>query len=256
MASLDQLAPPLGVRDDRPVRPPNHHSAHGPRGGVLGYLSGLTMVIGRRRAAELVTRMAEIDETDQVVDIGCGPGTTARIAARTGARVLGVDPARPMLRLARQFTRPRPGSGEVQFLPGEAEQLALPAESSTVCWSLASVHHWRDLDAAIAEVSRILRPAGRFIALEHSSPDRASGLASHGWTRDQAEEFAAMLTDAGFLGVQVRDHGLGRRRLVTVSGRKPARGAADRIDDPHVVAHEEIADRAAAGAESSSGHRN
>lgn len=225
MAPLDQMTAPAPVRDDRPALPPNHHGAAGPNGGILGYLSGLTMVIGRQRDAELVTRIAEVDETDHVVDIGCGPGTAARTAARAGARVTGVDPSSPMLRLGRLFTRLRPGRGDMRFLRGEAEQLPLPAESSTVCWSLASVHHWRDLDAAIAEVLRVLRPAGRFIALERRSPAGASGLASHGWTRDQAERFAAMLTDAGCLGVQVTDHDIGRRRVVSVSGTKPA-GAA------------------------------
>lgn len=253
MTTLETTTP---ASADRPALPPNHHGAARPGSGILGYLSGLTMVIGRQRDSELVTRMAEIDETDHVVDIGCGPGTAARTAVRTGARVTGVDPSRPMLRLGRLFTRLRPGTSAMRCLHGEAEQLPLPSESSTVCWSLASVHHWRDLDAAIAEVSRVLRPAGRFIALERRTSVGASGLASHGWTRDQAERFAAMLTDAGFLGVQVRDHDLGRRRLVSVSATKPARRAADRIDDPDAVECDEIASLAATGAESCSGGRN
>jgi len=230
MSTIDDKA--VSARDVRPPLPPNHHGDAGPSGGIVGYLSGLTMIVGRSRDARLVTRIADVDETDHVVDIGCGPGTAARTAARAGARVTGIDPSAPMLRLARLVSRLRPGSSEMSWLRAGAEDLPLPNASSTVCWSLASVHHWRDLNAALFEVSRVLQPGGRFVALERRVRVGASGLASHGWTPEQAERFAALLNDAGFLGVQVRDRDLGRRGVVAVTATKPVRATTECSDDP------------------------
>ena len=177
------------------------------------------MTVGRGRDAQLVTGIANLEATDHVLDIGCGPGTAARDAARHGSRVTGVDPAEPMLRLARLLTRLRRPAGEIEWLCAGAEDLPMPDDSVTVCWSLASVHHWPDLDGGLSEVRRVLSSDGTFIALEKRTQPGATGNASHGWTIDQANAFAAMLTDHGFESAEVSNHDLGRRRVVTVTGR-------------------------------------
>jgi ubiquinone/menaquinone biosynthesis C-methylase UbiE len=125
-----------------------------------------------------------------------------------------------MLRLARLLTRVRTPEGEIEWVRAGAEDLTLPDESVTVCWSLASVHHWPDLDAGLSEVTRVLRPGGTFIALEKRAEPGATGNASHGWTPDQAGEFASMLTERGFGSAEASDHDLGRRKVVTVVARK------------------------------------
>ncbi len=198
---------------------PNHHADYRQFGGVFGYLAGLTMIMGRGVDADLVAGIAHLDADDHVVDIGCGPGTAVRTAARHGARATGVDPAGPMLALARLLTRLRRPEGDIEWVQAGAEQLTLPDDSVTVCWSLMSVHHWPHLDESLAEVQRILRPGGLFIALEKNTKPGATGAASHGWTDQQAETFAAMLTDRGYTSAEVRHHERARRRVVTVTGR-------------------------------------
>jgi ubiquinone/menaquinone biosynthesis C-methylase UbiE len=200
--------------------PPNHHAHYRQFSGVFGYLAGLTMVAGHGRDGELVAGLTDLDETDHVLDIGCGPGTAARLAARQGSRVTGVDPAEPMLRLARLLTVFRKPSGVLDWVQAGAEDLPIPAESVTVCWSLASVHHWPDLEGGLSEVLRVLKPGGTFIALEKQTQSGATGNASHGWTPEQAEAFAAMLTKRDLQDVEVSNHDLGKRQVVTVAGHK------------------------------------
>ena len=65
------------------------------------------------------------------------------------------------------------------------------------------MHHWRDLEAGLAEVTRVLAPGGRFVALERLTDEGADGLASHGWTQAQAEAFADACRAAGFVDVRV-----------------------------------------------------
>jgi hypothetical protein len=49
----------------------------------------------------------------------------------------------------------------------------------------------------------------------------ATGLASHGWTEQQAESFAAMCRAAGFDNVRIGNRQTGRRAVWTVNGLRP-----------------------------------
>ncbi|RII14250.1 Ubiquinone biosynthesis O-methyltransferase [Streptomyces sp. YIM 130001] len=112
---------------------------------------------------ELVTRLAErgagVDGRD-VVDLGTGTGTLARLFARAGGRVTGVDPAAPLLREAERLDRE--AGVNVTHRVATAEETGLPdgefdVVSAGQCW------HWFDPGRATAEVRRLLRPGGRVV---------------------------------------------------------------------------------------------
>ena len=176
------------------------------------------MTVGRGDDARLVAELAHLAPGDVVVDTGCGPGTAARHAARGGARVIGVDPAPVMLRMARALTH----RANVDYVEGSAEALPLPDDSATVVWSIATVHHWRDLDDGLREVRRVLRPGGRFVAIERHTQPNATGIASHGWTTEQAEELARVLSTCGFRDTRVEPpRRSGRRSVIAVLASAP-----------------------------------
>ncbi|HET7014311.1 MAG TPA: class I SAM-dependent methyltransferase [Streptosporangiaceae bacterium] len=198
---------------------PNHHANYPGFAGPAGCLAAASMVLGGRGNARLAVRLGELEASDAVADIGCGPGTAARRAARAGAGVTGIDPALVMLRLARLLT-PR-GAHSVHYAQGSAEALPLPDLSVTVIWSIASVHHWADLDAGLGETRRALKPGGRLVAIERLTQPGASGLSSHGWTSDQADAFAECCRVHGFAGIRTAQHSGGRRTMVSVVALKP-----------------------------------
>lgn len=200
--------------------PPNHHAHYRQFRGAFGYAAALTMVAGRGADARLVADLASVDATARVLDIGCGPGTAARVAAARGASVTGLDPSAPMLRLGRAITALRRPAGSLDWVEAGAEKMPLADDSFSVCWSLASVHHWPDLEGGLAEVDRVLEPGGLFIALERRSEPGATGNASHGWTPQQAQTFADMLTARGYTEAAATDHDLGKRKVVTVTARR------------------------------------
>ncbi|MGW4095601.1 MULTISPECIES: class I SAM-dependent methyltransferase [unclassified Mycobacterium] len=197
----------------------NHHADHPGFSGVTGVLCGLAFLLVGRAKARLAADTAHISSADHVVDVGCGPGTAARVAARRGARVTGVDPASTLLRIGRLVT---PRRMPITWSEGTAEHLPVPDGSATVVWALATVHHWQDVAMAVAEAHRVLIPGGRLIAIERQSADDATGLASHGWTRQQAESFGMLCRDAGFSDVCVAAQGKGRDAVWVVSGTHPA----------------------------------
>jgi SAM-dependent methyltransferase len=200
--------------------PVNHHADFPGFRGVTGALAGLTMIMGRGSVARFAADLASVSRGDHVVDVGCGPGTAAREAARRGARVTGVDPATVMLRLARALTRDR---AAIDWAEGTAERLPQPDASATVVWSLATVHHWKDVTAGLAEARRVLVPGGRFGAIERHVRPGATGLASHGWTDQQAESFRTQCREAGFDDVCVEKHTPGRRAVLVVRAARAAR---------------------------------
>jgi SAM-dependent methyltransferase len=196
----------------------NHHAGHPGFAGVAGLMAGLTMIVAGGAVARLAADLASVSDVDRVVDVGCGSGTAVREAARRGAHVTGVDPAPVMLRLARSLTREQHA---ITWVEGAAEDLREPDGSVTVVWALATVHHWMDVTAGLAEARRVLAAAGRFLAVERRVRPGATGLASHGWTDQQAESFAAQCRSAGFEDVRAEQHTPGRRALWVVRAARP-----------------------------------
>jgi ubiquinone/menaquinone biosynthesis C-methylase UbiE len=204
----------------------NHHAGHPGFAGVTGLFAGLAMILRGRSVAQLVADLAAVSAADDVVDVGCGPGSAVREAARRGARVTGVDPAPVMLRVAQALARDRPG---ISWAEGTAEDLRLPSESATVVWALATIHHWLDVTAGLAEVKRVLAAGGRFLALERHVHPGATGLASHGWTDQQAEAFAGQCRAAGFEDVRIERHKPDRRAVFVIRATRPSPPSGDPV---------------------------
>jgi ubiquinone/menaquinone biosynthesis C-methylase UbiE len=202
---------------DSPPPAVNHHGDHPGFAGAIGLVAGLGMLIKGRGYARLAVELASVSDADHVVDIGCGPGNAVRAAARRGARAVGVDPAPVMLRLARAATGDH---SNVTWSQGSAEALPLATGWATVAWSLKTVHHWNDVTAGLAELRRVLGSSGRLLVLERRVQPGAKGLASHGWTEQQAESFAAHCEAAGFDGVRLAQHSVGRGALWVVRGHR------------------------------------
>ena len=103
-------------------------------------------------ATELLAR------SDQVLDIGCGEGQVARLAAEVGAsRVVGIDPTWAQVSVAAER------GGGPNYARAGAD--ALPFSDATFDTALACLvfEHIDAVDEAIAEVARVLRPGGRFL---------------------------------------------------------------------------------------------
>lgn len=184
--------------------PANHHASHPGFSGASGLFAAVMFLFGRSAAAQLAIDLAGLTVGDHLVDIGCGPGVAVHRARAAGAEVIGVDPAPVMLRVARLRWRRDP---KVRWQLGTAESLPVPDGWAQVIWSLSTVHHWADVDRSLAEARRVLAPGGRLVVVERRIHDtNAAGVASHGWTAEQAESFAASCRRHGFTSVDVRHH--------------------------------------------------
>ena len=95
-------------------------------------------------------------EGESILDLGCGDGQLTRRIAATGASVVGLDASPEMVAAARL----RGIAADV----GSAEELPYPEKSFGAVFSNAALHWVRGQDAMMAEVRRVLKPGGRFVA--------------------------------------------------------------------------------------------
>jgi SAM-dependent methyltransferase len=168
-------------------------------------------------AVDLVGRIG-VEPGDRILDVACGTGAVARLAAARagdGGRVVGVDVNRGMLRVARARLP------ELEWREGSV--LALPfadGEFDVVVCQLG-LQFFPDRSAALREMRRVLARGGRFAASVYSSIERnpaaetlscaldrrfgagASRAKRHEHSLADRSELGALLASAGFAGVLV-----------------------------------------------------
>ncbi len=121
------------------------------------WIDGFTGGVDAEYEEQIIPLAAEeLTGHARVLDVGCGDGQISRAAAKVGCDVLGVDPVPLHVETAR--TR----GGGPRYEIGSAEALPVgDAEFDAVVACLV-FEHIDALDAALAEVARVLRPGGRF----------------------------------------------------------------------------------------------
>ena len=140
-----------------------------PRYDLLNHLlSGFLDVLWRRRAAGALG----LPPGSEALDVCCGTGDQALALARRGYRVTAADFCLPMLSRARGKYARRPEAAPMG-LAGDALRLPFADrrfDGVTVSFGLRNVV---DLEGALAELARVLRPAGVAVILEFALPRSA-----------------------------------------------------------------------------------
>jgi SAM-dependent methyltransferase len=109
--------------------------------------------------ARAVVELAAVVPREDVVDVACGTGNAALLAAARGGRVVGIDAAPRLLEVARE----RALRDGVELDLRQGELLALPVDDgcADVVLSVFGVIFATDPGLALVEFARILRPGGR-----------------------------------------------------------------------------------------------
>jgi demethylmenaquinone methyltransferase / 2-methoxy-6-polyprenyl-1,4-benzoquinol methylase len=124
----------------------------------------------RRRAADL----AGLSPGGRALDVATGTGDLAfELAARVGpgGEVVGIDFAEKMLELARAKTAAHPGM-TVRFESGNALALAYPDDAFDAATVGFGARNFSDLERGLSEMARVVRPGGRVVILEITTPRR------------------------------------------------------------------------------------
>jgi demethylmenaquinone methyltransferase/2-methoxy-6-polyprenyl-1,4-benzoquinol methylase len=117
----------------------------------------------RRAVADALGRL----DGQAALDVGTGTGKLAlEVARRTGARLVGVDFAEPMLRAGRPALAADPAGSGVALAAADALRLPFPDGSFAAVVSAFVVRNVADVRLGLAEQARVLRPGGRLVVLE------------------------------------------------------------------------------------------
>jgi SAM-dependent methyltransferase len=137
-------------------------------------------------AARHVVELAAIAPGERVLDVACGTGNAALIAAAAGAEVTGLDAARRLIDVAR--ARAAAAGAGATFVAGDALDLPFEDRSFDVVLSVFGVIFASDAERALTEVVRVLRPGGRALV---------SAWIPAGAIRDMVEVLARGVAAAG-----------------------------------------------------------
>ena len=105
------------------------------------------------------------------LDVATGTADIAlEVALRDDSQVIGVDFSTEMLKLGKNKVVARNMQSSVQLLPGAAENLPLKTNSFDGAISAFGARNFADIDHAIDEIYRVLKPKGKIVILEFSFP--------------------------------------------------------------------------------------
>jgi SAM-dependent methyltransferase len=138
---------------------------------------GFTDGVDPEYTEQILPLVAEhLPGTGRLLDVGCGEGQVARLAAGAGLDVVGADPALAQVGVARAR------GGGPAYLQGSAAALAVRSGSVDAAVACLVFEHIAEVDAALGEVARVLRPGGRFLFLLNHPLLQTPGS---GWIDDQ-----------------------------------------------------------------------
>jgi ubiquinone/menaquinone biosynthesis C-methylase UbiE len=178
---------------------------------------------GTRLTRRLLVALA-VGQGDRLVDVACGVGTTALLAAQEfGATVDGVDLSEANIRLASGAAVAMDFADCARFHHGDAEALPLTDGGWDVVVCECALCTFPDKTTATREMARVLRPGGRVgitdIAADQARlPAELTGIAA--WVAciadaRPAEEYRTLLEQAGLRVTGIEHHTGALQRMIS-----------------------------------------
>ena len=141
-----------------------------PKYDLLNHLLSMGIDKSWRRKA---MRELEGGRRRTVLDIACGTGDFSIEALRHGVeRVVGADISENMLAVAREKAREKGLEDRLEFRYGDSENLDFEDGTFDAVTVAFGVRNFEHLERGLAEMCRVLRPGGKVVVLEFSTPER------------------------------------------------------------------------------------
>lgn len=152
-------------RSDKAQRVRSMFAAIAPKYDLNNRLHSLGIDQLWRRA---LVRMANPQPGERVLDVATGTGDVALAFARTGVDVLGVDFTPELLDIAR--TKKSKQGPQPIYVAGDATQLPVADDSFHIASIAFGIRNVDEPTKALSEFFRALKPGGRLVILEFSTP--------------------------------------------------------------------------------------
>lgn len=142
---------------------------------------------------------------DSVLEVGFGGGDLLKRVLDAGAApVIGADPSHAMIARAGRRFADDVAKGRLRLIEASVDKLGLAVSAVDKACSVNSLYFW-DMEAALAELARVVRPGGRLVlAFQSAAQVRKWPGHRHGFRAYEADELETMLSVAGFRSAETR----------------------------------------------------
>jgi SAM-dependent methyltransferase len=127
------------------------------------------------RGPEVMLALAaeRLTPTSVVLDVGCRDAShLIQLVRSTGARGVGIDPLGRFVDRAREAVAEAGLDARIQIVQGVMQDIPWPDGSFDVVWCRDVIEIVAELEPAIAEVARVLRPGGHAVVFTVFATDR------------------------------------------------------------------------------------
>lgn len=200
---------------------------------------------------EVARTVAGIDLTGTtVIDIGCGSGgaTIALVRDHGAGQVIGIDVEGPVCEHARARVARHGLADRIEIRQVEPGALPFDDGSVDIVFSKDSIVHIPDKEALAADVHRVLRPGGWFVASDwliahddEPSPEMAAYIAAEALDFGMASpaRYRAALEGAGFVDIELRNRNAWYREVARIELERLT--GSERAEFERAVGVEELA---------------
>ena len=185
--------------------------------GILGRIMLTRMNRGTHaRLAEWALGL--FNQGEMTLDVGCGGGANiARMLAR-GGKVYGLDYSPVSVSKSSRHNRKAVKAGRCEIVRGDVTAMPFDNGAFDMVTAFETVYFWQPIDAAFAEVFRVLKEGGRFGVFNDADgsgepSESAKKLNLRVYT---PEELTELMECAGFDGVETYRNG----KFIAVIGKK------------------------------------
>jgi demethylmenaquinone methyltransferase/2-methoxy-6-polyprenyl-1,4-benzoquinol methylase len=134
--------------------------------GVYDVMNAVMTAGMHQRWRERTADLARVGPGSRALDVATGTGDLAIALRERGADVVGVDFAERMLEIARRK------ASDVDFRAGNALALEFGDDSFDAATVGFGARNFDDLDRGLREMARVVKPGGRVVVLEITTPQR------------------------------------------------------------------------------------
>ena len=160
-----------------------------------------------REISEFAFSCVDVGKSDKILDIGCGGGVNIeKFLKITRGNVDGLDYSEVSVSESIKRNNAAVDDGRCKVMQADVSDMPIDDESFDLVTGFETIYFWPDLGETFKEVSRIIRPNGRFMIAQGTDgthPDDEKWLATvEGMSVYTAPELERYLLNAGFKSVE------------------------------------------------------
>lgn len=134
--------------------------------------------LGGRQASRQLAQQANLPKQAKVLDLGCGLGGSSRLlASEYQAQVTGVDITPEFVTAAHRFNCATGLNSQIETICADAQHLPFATASFDAVWSQHTLMNLPNLELALTEIKRVLKPQGLLLMHELFQGENLAELA-------------------------------------------------------------------------------